>query len=248
MLFRQNGGTQVFDSGNLIDESRTWTSFKGAGEYHIIEFTFTDTAGSGSAFGNGGTRIRVYSDGLLLGDYTVDQMSALYFAFNHGGSEWRVRRLHVFSTLPDVAQYTEYVGMVPAAGSPVLNTATAGVAPAGATDFFRNALDGTPNRGAIELTTLAGYVQTATRIEIRGRYRIARPASGSLDYNYDAIIRDQNNRVIAQAVTWSSTPLPAGVTVSAAGVVTVTAGAGTGRFALRATNGGVTQSFPVEIV
>ena len=195
LLIRRNGACQAFKKGAVQTDPMDWQNQCGSGYFHIVDFIFTDTAGTGSAFSGQGTRVRMFSDGLLLGTYDLDQMSQLHFAYNVYGSEWWVRRLHVFARNGGWDAYDDYVGMLPSATSPLLNTATPNLVP-GATDFFRNALDGTPNRGPIEVTSLSGYVQTPTRIEVSGRYRITKPASGNRNYNYRAIVRDQNFRVI----------------------------------------------------
>jgi hypothetical protein len=155
--------------------------------------------------------------------------------------------LHVFARNGGMDSYDDYAGLIPGAASPAVNTATPNLVP-GATDFLRNTLDGTPNRGAVEVTTLASYVQTPARIEIRGRYRIAKPASGSRNYNYDAIVRDQNFRVIPQQPVWEILPAMTGVTIDANGVVALASTASTGRFAIKASAGNVTRSFPCEII
>jgi hypothetical protein len=247
VLIRRNGECQAFKGNSGQTQPLNWPNQRGVSEFHVVEFVFTDSAGTGSAFAGQGTRLRMFSDGLLLGTYDLGQMSQLHFAYNVYGSEWWVRKLHVFARNGGMDSYDDYAGLIPSATSPLLNTATPNLVP-GATDFFRNALDGTPNRGAVEVTTLAGYVQTPTRIEIRGRYRIAKPASGSRNHNYDAIVRDQNFRVIPQQPAWEILPAMTGVTIDANGVVSVAATASTGRFAIKASAGNVTRSFPCEII
>lgn len=247
-LIRANGECQAFLNGTGIEAPQPWQNQCGTSEYHLLDFVFTDTAGTGNAFVGKGTRIRMFSDGLLLGTYDVTQMSQLNFAFNVYGSTWWVRRLHVMTRNGEWDAYDDYVGLLPSATSPLLNTGT--VIAANTKDFLRNAIDGTPNRGAFEVTTLAGYAQTVTFIEVSGRYRVQRPASGTREFNFRSIVRDQNFRVMTgQAVTWSMYPAISGATLDAAtGVVTLTSTAAAGRFALKASAGGITKAFPVTVV
>jgi hypothetical protein len=84
ILFRQNGGTQIFDHGVGIDGgagvapgSNVWQS------YQVI---VSDLNGTGSAFNGNGSMLTYYANGVLLGSQAIGQLNAGegYFAF---GSE-----------------------------------------------------------------------------------------------------------------------------------------------------------------
>jgi hypothetical protein len=247
-LIRANGECQAFSNGTETSTPIPWVNQKGANQFHIISFVFTDTAGTGNAFNGNGTRIRMFSDGLLLSTTDVPQMTQLHFSYNVYGSTWWVRQLYVSARNGDWDAYDDYVGMLPSATSPLLNTATPGLV-SGAKDFFRGDLDGSPNRGAIERTSMVGYTQTVSFIEVIGRYRLLRSSSGTREFGFRAIARDQNFRVVPGQPEWSLFPVVDGVLINSQGVVSVNSTVAIGtRFAVKASAGGVTKSFPVEII
>jgi hypothetical protein len=249
LLFRASGlGTQRFTKGTEGGVSRAWADQRGPTYSHVVEAVISGINPETYGFSTNGTRVRVFCDGLLIDDRVITQMSALYLGLNTYVSDWRITSFEVFEGNGEASRYKMYEGLIPSAGSPLINSATPGVAPVGATDFFRGTIDGTPNRGAIEATSLSSYVQTPTRIEIRGRYKISRSASGNRTYNYTATVRDQNSRICDVPVVWSMVPGIPGVSLSDDGRITLTPfGFTLARFVLKATAGDVTQTFPVGL-
>jgi hypothetical protein len=70
-LFRLNGGTQQFASGNLVSNGLTWTP---AGS--TITVILSDTTGVRSAFNGNGSLARIYVNGTPGGHFTLPQMNA----------------------------------------------------------------------------------------------------------------------------------------------------------------------------
>jgi hypothetical protein len=74
ILFRANGGTQLFDNGSatvgvsgFAPGMDAWTDYK---------VVLSDTAGTGSAWGTGGSRADYYSNGSFLGTMAISQLTA----------------------------------------------------------------------------------------------------------------------------------------------------------------------------
>ncbi|WP_265595123.1 hypothetical protein [Haloferula sp. BvORR071] len=74
VLFRANGGTEVWNHGaNAPGGTYTAPGFDVWTDYKII---LSDTAGTGSAFGSGGSRMDYYANGVLLGTLNITQLTA----------------------------------------------------------------------------------------------------------------------------------------------------------------------------
>lgn len=86
ILFRANGGTQYFTDGINATDGATGPSV-GSNTWANYKIVLSDTAGTGSAFGSGSSRLDYYQNGALLGSvavsdpFTTDQG---YFAFGGG--------------------------------------------------------------------------------------------------------------------------------------------------------------------
>ena len=74
ILFRANGGTEVWNHGsNAPGGSIAAPGFDVWSDYRVV---LSDTAGSGSAFGSGGSRADYYVNGVLLGTLNINQLTA----------------------------------------------------------------------------------------------------------------------------------------------------------------------------
>ena len=82
-LFRLNGGTQQFASGNLMNNGLVWTP---AGS--TLTVILSDTTGAKSPFNGNGSLARIYINGTLGGSYTLPQMTATdgYVSFESLGA------------------------------------------------------------------------------------------------------------------------------------------------------------------
>jgi len=81
ILFRANGGTEVWNHGvSAIGGSGLAPGFDVWSDYKVI---LSDTAGTGSAFGTGGSRADYYINGSFLGTLNINQLTAGegYFGF-----------------------------------------------------------------------------------------------------------------------------------------------------------------------
>jgi autotransporter-associated beta strand protein len=74
ILFRANGATQLFDNGSpsvgasgFAPGSEVWTDYK---------IVLSDTAGTGSAWGTGGSRADYYANGSFMGTMAISQLTA----------------------------------------------------------------------------------------------------------------------------------------------------------------------------
>lgn len=74
ILFRANGDTEVWNHGsNAAGGSGFAPGFDVWTDYKVI---LSDTAGTGSAFGSGGSRADYYINGAFLGTLTINQLGA----------------------------------------------------------------------------------------------------------------------------------------------------------------------------
>ena len=74
VLFRANGDTEVWNHGsNVAGGSGLAPGFDVWSDYKVI---LSDTAGTGSAFGSGGSRADYYINGTLLGTLNITQLTA----------------------------------------------------------------------------------------------------------------------------------------------------------------------------
>lgn len=74
ILFRANGGTEAWNHGsNAPGGSGTAIGFDVWSDYRVV---LSDTAGTGSAFGSGGSRADYYVNGTFLGTMSINQLTA----------------------------------------------------------------------------------------------------------------------------------------------------------------------------
>jgi autotransporter-associated beta strand protein len=69
-LFRHNGGTQQFSSGNDISHGITWNANGSA-----IAVILSDTAGTGSPFNDKGSVVKFYVNNALVATYPISQLT-----------------------------------------------------------------------------------------------------------------------------------------------------------------------------
>lgn len=74
ILFRMNGGTQLFDHGNAFGSSGTGAAI-GDNTWQRYEIILSDSTGTGSAFDGNGTLLTYYEDGKLLGSQSFAQLA-----------------------------------------------------------------------------------------------------------------------------------------------------------------------------
>lgn len=74
VLFRANGATEVWNHGSSVaGGSSAAPGFDVWSDYKVV---LSDTAGTGSAFGSGGSRADYYINGSLLGTLNITQLTA----------------------------------------------------------------------------------------------------------------------------------------------------------------------------
>jgi hypothetical protein len=81
ILFRANGGTEVWNHGSSAPGGSGFApAFDVWSDYKVV---LSDTAGTGSAFGSGGSRADYYINGSLLGTLNITQLNSGegYFGF-----------------------------------------------------------------------------------------------------------------------------------------------------------------------
>lgn len=249
MLFRQNGGTQCFSGGSQISSDEfQWTDERGSNINHIISFVFSDTAGTGNAFVGNGTRVRAYSNGVLLGDYNISQMSACYFAYNVHFSEWRVRQLYITSRQRDEDAYDDYLNMMPTSNlkdAPSLDVTAGRIG-----DFFNRIVDTCyPSVGPFQFnSTTREIVETVRFIEINGRAQCRKSPGVTRQFNYNVILRDRNFRICNAPVRFELVPAATGISLASNGVLSVAPNATPGRYAIKATSGEAATRFSFSVV
>lgn len=85
ILFRGNGGTQIFDHGTNVGGNGG--AVVGADTWASYQIVLSNTAGTGSAFsGAGGTSLAYFENGVLLGTQSLGQLSGSQFIGFGGGS------------------------------------------------------------------------------------------------------------------------------------------------------------------
>lgn len=86
ILFRANGGTQYFTDGQNATTGGSGSAV-GSNAWASYKIVLSDSAGTGSAFGTGSSRVDYYQNGTLLGTVPVSSpftASQGYFAFGTG--------------------------------------------------------------------------------------------------------------------------------------------------------------------
>lgn len=80
VLFRENGGSQIFTNGSLM-ASPNWSASGATNQYRTFTVAFSDTAGTGSPFNAKGSVAKIYAGATLIGTYTLKQLSVGYAGF-----------------------------------------------------------------------------------------------------------------------------------------------------------------------
>lgn len=79
ILFRGNGGTQLFQSGTGVDGAAgSNTGYNVFTNYTVV---LSDLAGTGSAFGTGGSMVTYYEGSTLVGSKVLNQLTTGYIGF-----------------------------------------------------------------------------------------------------------------------------------------------------------------------
>jgi len=240
---------QAFKKGVVYNETYpSWKNSRGSSVNHIISFVLSDTTGAGNAFIGNGTRIRMYSDGQLIADHALDQMTNCYLGYNVYGSSWHIRQLYVTSRQTDEAAYDDYMNMLPTSnilsGQGVSTTATR------ITDFFGKIVNiCEPSVGPFEFdSTTANKQQIPQSLEVHGRSKCLRKSGVTLNYNYNIIVRDQAFRIMNAPCTFEVYPNVSGVNVNANGIVAISSDAPVGRYVLKVRCYNLLKRFSFEVV
>ena len=106
ILFRQNGGTQLFDHGSAFGTSGTGAS-NANNTWQTYTLVLSDSAGTGSAFAGNGTLLTYYEGGTLLGSQSFAQLNAGdgYIGFGSPGNQIAGVDDIVVSTVPEPSTY-----------------------------------------------------------------------------------------------------------------------------------------------
>lgn len=238
---------QAFKKGVVYNETYpSWKNSRGSSVNHIISFVFSDTAGTGNAFIGNGTRIRMYSDGQLIADHALDQMTNCYLAYNVLGSSWHIRQLYVTSRQTDEAAYDDYMNMLPTSNILSGDEIIPGETPI--IDFFGKLVDITsPSVGPFEFNADA-VTPIPQSLEVHGRSKCLRKSGVTLNYNYNIIVRDQAFRIMNAPCTFEIYPNVPGVTVNSNGIVSVWPSAPLGRYVLKVRCNELLKRFSFEVV
>jgi hypothetical protein len=249
LLIRAGGDNdiQAFKKGVAYNEVYPmWKNSRGSIVNHIISFVLSDTAGTGNAFIGNGTRIRMYSDGQLIADHALDQMTNCYLGYNVLGSSWHIRQLYVTSRQTDEAAYDDYMNMLPTSnilsGDEIVPSETPII------DFFGKLVDITsPSVGPFEFDS-PSITQIPQSLEVHGRSKCLRKSGATLNYNYNVIVRDQAFRIMNAPCTFEVYPNVPSVTVNANGIVAVSSDAPVGRYVLKVRCNDLLKRFSFEVV
>ena len=149
-LTRYNGGIQVFQNGGSITPNG-WDTPGFALADHWV-FTFTDTAGTGSAFVGNGSQVTIVNGTTTLGTITLSQLNSfqLYPSFDQNANMFvGVDHFSVAVVPPTVTTNLSFEQNVVAAGS------ASTVVPAGWTGFNKSNGDniGSQDAGGVDYTT-----------------------------------------------------------------------------------------------
>ncbi len=107
ILFRQNGGAQIFHNGSDIGDPNYGAGYA-LNQFIPITLVFSDTAGTGSPFNGNGTMVVAYANGVPFSTNNISQMTSGYIGFCAPG--W-----------PCIANYAAFqVSVVVPGGAPVI--------------------------------------------------------------------------------------------------------------------------------
>jgi hypothetical protein len=109
ILFRQNGGTEVWNNGNNLGDGPG--AAPGDNVWQSYEIILSDSTGTGSAFDGNGSLMQYYANGTLLGTATLGQLTAGqgYLGFGVSDQIAGVDNI-VFSAVPEPATYGIWAG------------------------------------------------------------------------------------------------------------------------------------------
>jgi alpha-L-rhamnosidase len=145
MLFRANGGTQVFRAG--VSQGATaspWTS--NATEPSIITVELSDTSGTGSPFAGNGSVAKLYdASNALLGTYPLAQMTGGYVHFGSHESAWEIDNLDI-SNVVQLPPYQSWIkSFFPSENNPAIVDPTADPDNDGFSNLAEFAIHGDPH-------------------------------------------------------------------------------------------------------
>jgi len=87
VLFRENGGSQIFKNGSLF-ASPIWSATGVTNQYQSFKAIFSDPPGTGSPFNGKGSIVKIYAGSTLLGGYALNQLNSGFIGF--GGVNYPV--------------------------------------------------------------------------------------------------------------------------------------------------------------
>jgi len=177
VLFRENGGSQIFKNGSLI-ASPNWSVTGATNQYHTFTVVFSDTAGIGSPFNGKGSVVKIYAGGTLLGTYTWSQLSTGYLGF--GGVSYPVLvNIDNVQVSVVMASDVRITAQPQSASNSVGTTAsfTVAVAGGGPTQYQWYKVPGIPLPGATNATYNLWSVEPG---DAGGYYAVATGSFGSL--------------------------------------------------------------------
>ncbi len=110
ILFRENGGTQIFTNGNVIGEPSFGTGYI-SGQYVPITLVFSDSSGLRSPFNWNGSMVTAYANGIPFATNNIGQLTTGYIGFTCNGwgptnfSIVNIAGLQISTVVPGVAPY-----------------------------------------------------------------------------------------------------------------------------------------------
>ncbi len=150
---RRDGTTAIYDHG-VATAGASGTNF---GENVLVDYkvVLSDTAGTGSPFGSGGSKVAYYQSGVLLGTATIGQLTAGqgYVGFVGGVGNVGIDNLQIGSVSPAAITLAGTLGAV--------NT-TFGTASASPTSFQISGSNLTGVSGNLTVTPPAGFEVSLT--------------------------------------------------------------------------------------
>jgi hypothetical protein len=105
ILFRENGGAQIFNNGSAIAAPTYGTGFS-LQQFIAITLVFSDLAGMGSPFNGNGSRVVAYANSVPFSTNTISQMTTGYLGFCAPGTCIdNIAALQISTVVPGVAPY-----------------------------------------------------------------------------------------------------------------------------------------------
>lgn len=105
ILFRENGGAQIFHNGSDIADPNYGAGFA-LNQFIAITLVFSDSAGTGSPFNGHGSKVVAYANGVPFSTNTISQMTTGYLGFcAPGPCIDNIAALQISTVVPGVAPY-----------------------------------------------------------------------------------------------------------------------------------------------